>query len=54
MRDVMHQSRHVQLEPALSYMEDAEIWRDNIGEGVFTRRQGIPSALTTPSPARAP
>jgi integrase len=37
LRDVMRQSRHVKVETALGYMEDAEIWRDNITEGVFAR-----------------
>jgi hypothetical protein len=35
LRDVMRQSRHVKVETALGYMEDAEIWQ-NTG-GVFAR-----------------
>jgi integrase len=37
LRDVMRQSRHVKVETALGYMEESEIWRDNITEGVFAR-----------------
>jgi integrase len=37
VRDVMRQSRHVKVETALGYMEESEIWRDNITEGVFAR-----------------
>jgi hypothetical protein len=44
LRDVMCQSRHVQIGTALSHMEDAEIWHDNIAEAVFARKQGTPSA----------
>jgi hypothetical protein len=33
----MRQSRHVKVETALGYMEESEIWRDNITEGVFAR-----------------
>jgi hypothetical protein len=33
----MRQSRHVKVETALGYMEDAEIRRNNITEGVFAR-----------------
>jgi predicted transcriptional regulator len=35
LRDVMRQSRHVKVETALGYMEDAEIWQNNITAGVF-------------------
>jgi integrase len=35
LRDVMRQSRHAKVETALGYMEESEIWRDNITEGVF-------------------
>jgi integrase len=35
LRDVMRQSRHVKVETALGYMEDAEIWQNNITKGVF-------------------
>ena len=35
LRDVMRQSRHVKVETALGYMEDAEIWQNNITRGVF-------------------
>jgi hypothetical protein len=37
LRDVMRQSRHVKVETALGYMEDAEIWQNNITAGVFAR-----------------
>ena len=37
LRDVMRQSRHVKVETALGYMEDAEIWQNNITKGVFAR-----------------
>jgi integrase len=37
LRDVMRQSRHAKVETALAYMEDAEIWQNNITEGVFRR-----------------
>jgi integrase len=37
LRDVMRQSRHVKVETALGYMEDAEIWQNNITRGVFAR-----------------
>jgi len=43
LRDVMRHSRHVKVETALGYMEESEIWRDNITEGVFARRPGAPS-----------
>jgi len=42
LRDVMRQSRHVKVETALGYMEDAEIWQNNITAGVFGRRLRSP------------
>jgi hypothetical protein len=33
----MRQSRHVKVETALGYMEDAEIWQNNITGGVFAK-----------------
>ena len=37
LRDVMRQSRHAKVETTLGYMEESEIWRDNITEGVFAK-----------------